>query len=73
MRIAVAVGLALVACTLQPGLSNAPSINRLHTPTESNDVITNGPDSCERGDGGSPMPNRLPPCTEPSSVQATGR
>jgi len=68
LRVARLAGLTasmglVAACTFEPGLSNAPSINRQRQPTSPHDVISNGPEGCDTGgDGGSPFPNRAPPC-----------
>jgi hypothetical protein len=59
---------ALCACTVQPGLSNAP---RLGTAPDADshihDAIANGPDSCGRKLDPGPLRNRVVPCPRVSA------
>jgi hypothetical protein len=45
---------ALAACggQFEPGLANAPSIERKTEPRNQNDSISNGPEGCSNADGG---------------------
>jgi hypothetical protein len=59
---AAAIALTLAGCGIRPGLANAPSMNRARPDNRPHDVITNGNDSCERDESGSPLREHTPPC-----------
>ncbi len=68
MMALVAIALSSGACSVQPGLANAPRLGgttvadpRIH------DAIANGPDSCGRTTDPGILPNRILPC--PASSQ----
>ena len=66
---AIVLGLGAVGCAtrVEPGLANAPSIQRANRPRDSYDVVANGHGSCPPPEARDPLPNRIPACAEERS------